>query len=369
MCYNLSCILCSLTGSKSVSMEQLYEPDEEEIPPRQDEDATQVKESIALPSLTLTDQQEAELSALEQAQLNELTPPPEQQQDTAISIPEENTAAATSNADNADLKSSLKAHIEDTVDSGPTISPVVNPPSKTVVKFKEDTIMSVVHDVRIEQESGQEMIEEEVGGAIDEVKEEEPSEVNVKSQSLEPVKQDVGGATDSPSKQEMQSPQNKRKERPVYKPLFDEPPDPDDTLFGNDDTSAPYYYHHRDNIGSIALAPTPVDSYREGKTPDLSDNPLYQDSDEEEQRGGYYGHSSAGQGLQEEATEFGHRKREYYAESGRERSFLSLQPTTFDPRGEIIVPKCGGKRWFQTVKSMCRLTPLSNLTRAQLLVE
>ena len=299
-------------------MEQLYEPDEDDSATHIDGSATHIDENAPLPSLTLTEQQEAELNALEQAQQNEPTSSPEQLHDEVI--PED--TVSTTPADSV----RPKVGIEDRA-TGMTVPSVSDPQSKTVVKFKEEAVLVTVQDVRIEQESGQEMIEDEVGGAVgDPVNEEQPSEEKTESQPLEPVvEQDVGGANDNPIREEIQPP--KKKERPVYKPLFDDPSDPDDILFGSDDISAPYH-----NIGSIALAPTPVD--REAKTPDLSDNPLYHDTTDEEEmrtRGRSYSQGSAGHRWQDEVVELGHRKGEYYFESSPERSFLSLQPTMVDP--------------------------------------
>ena len=55
-----------------------------------------------------------------------------------------------------------------------------------MVKFEEEVAHSAVLDVRIEQESGQEMIEEEIGGANDKLTKEEkqPNETEVEPECL-----------------------------------------------------------------------------------------------------------------------------------------------------------------------------------------
>ena len=322
-------LACTLTGSKSVSMEQLYDVEDENEEAKREKDTTTISPPNrmatgalaaalpSLPSLTLTEQQEAELNALEQAQRNQQTTPPS----------ERKQEQATSDTSQTDLGESAgiidrrgKDEIRVVEANAPSAVEDVTDSSTNVVKVEEEIAPSAVLDVRIEQESGQEMIEEEMGGAIDEVhvapikEEKQPSETEVEENPIESVTaQEVGGVSSSPPMV------TKKKERTtVYKPLFDEASDSDDPLFGSSETPTT-------GSSSIALPQSPLD--RESKTPDFSDNPLYHDSGDEEQS-----YASVGREWLEEAGEFGHtQSRQHYAESSHKGAFLSLQPTAFDP--------------------------------------
>ena len=322
-----------------MSMEQLYEFDDDEEEAEREtfsslnkKTATTTTTAVALPSLTLTEQQEAELNALELAQQNEQTTPASERKQEEKTVKEDSpsstnhTGSGGLGEESADIKDSgskdeVKFMEENALS---TVEEIVTNSSTKMVKFEEEIAPSAVQDVRIEQESGQEMIEEEVGGADEEVdslarEQQQPVEAKVKPHLLElATEQEVGGVTDSPT---LTCKATKKK---AYKPLFDETSDSDDPLFGSGETpvaAAPL--HH---IGSIALAPSPVD--REPKTPDFSDNPLYHDSDDEAEE-----QSSAGTGREwfEQAGEFGHVQRENYAASCPKGAFLSLQPAAFDP--------------------------------------
>ena len=317
------------TGSKSVSMEQLYEVEDENeeaergennntttsIPPPLNRITTGAMVT-ALPSFTLTEQQEAELNALEQAQRNEQTTPPSETKQTSEEV-------------NLSSASRIDLHVGESADTSgrgevrvveENAQLAVEDSSTKAVKFEEETVHSAVLDIRIEQESGQEMIEEEIGGANDEVasptkEEKRPAEMEVEPHPLETAaKPEVGMVSDSLPVV------TKKKESTttVYKPLFDEASDSDDPLFGSSETPTT-------GSSSIALPQSPLD--REPKTPDFSDNPLYHDSDEEERS-----YASMGQEWLEEAGEFGHvQSGQHYAESSHKGAFLSLQPTAFDP--------------------------------------
>ena len=319
-------IVLIYTGSKSVSMEQLYVvEDENEEAERETSSFISALSRIttgamtaALPSLTLTEQQEAELNALEQAQRNpQATPPSERKQEEITS--EEINPSSTSHTDlgqPADIRDSReKDEIRVMEENAPSAVEDVTDSSAKVVKFEEEIAPSAVQDVRIEQESGQEMIEEEMGGASSEVavnvEEKQPAEA-VEPHPREPAtKQEVGRVSDSPTL----VPKKKEHTTTAYKPLFDEASDADDLLFGSSETPPT-------GPSSIALTQSLQ------KTPDFSDNPLYHDSDEDEEQS----YASTGREWLEEAGEFGHtRSRQHYAESGQKGAFLSLQPTTFDP--------------------------------------
>ena len=314
------------TGSKSVSMEQLYEVEDENEEAERGENDTTTTTSIspplnrittgvmvaALPSFTLTEQQEAELNALEQAQRNEQTTPPSETKRTSeeVNPPSASQTDQTDLGESADI-SDRREKEEVRIVEEYTLSAVEDSSTK-VVKLEKEIAPSAVLDVRIEQESGQEMIEEKVGGANDEVakEEKEPAEAEVEQNPLDlATKLEVGGVSDSKKKEAATT---------VYKPLFDEASDSDDPLFGSSETPTT-------GSSSIALHQSPLD--REPKTPDFSDNPLYHDSDEDEQS-----YASMGRDWLEEAGEFGHvQSRQHYAESSPKGAFLSLQPTAFDP--------------------------------------
>ena len=104
----------------------------------------------------------------------------------------------------------------------------------------------------------------------------------------------------------------------MYKPLFDKASDSDDPLFGSSETPP------TTDSSSVTLPQSPLD--RESKMPDFSKNPLYHDSDYEEQS-----YASTGCKWLEEAGEFGHmHSRQHYIESSHKRPVLSLQPAAFD---------------------------------------
>ena len=328
------------TGSKSVSMEQLYEIENENEDAERENSSTVSPLSrittgamiAALPSLTLTEQQEAELNALEQAQRNEqTTQPSERKQEETVSKDHNpsSTSHTTDLGEPTDVSDSREKDEVRVVDEN-ALSAVddVTGSSTKMVKFEEEIAPSAVQDVRIEQESGQEMIEEEMGGANEEevpsvTKKEEmlPTEIETEMEPrpllLEPAtKQEVGGVSDSPTMV------TRKKEHTItaYKPLFDEASDSDDPLFGSSETPP------TTGPSSIALTQSPLG--REQRTPDFSDNPLYHDSYEDEEQS----YSSIGRDWMEEAGEFGHaRSRDHYAESGQKGAFLSLQPAAFDP--------------------------------------
>ena len=309
-------------------MEQLYEvEDENEVAERGENAATTTSSSTisqlnriittgatatALPSLTLTEQQEAELNALEQAQRSEQTTPPSEKKQE-VAIPEEiNLSSTTSQADfveSADTSESREKDdirvVEENVQSA--VEDVTDSTAK-LVKFEEEIAHSAVHDVRIEQESGQEMIEEEVGEANNEIA--SPTE----EEKQPATKQEVGVVNDSPPVVT-----KKKEHTTIDQPLFDEASASDDPLFGSSETPP------TTASSSIALPQSPLD--REPKMPDFSDNPLYHDSDDEEQS-----YASTGCKWVEEAGEFGHiHSRQHYTESSHKRPALSLQLATFDP--------------------------------------
>ena len=305
-------------------MEQLYEIEDDKREVGRENDTTttspldgRTTAEVTPPSLTLTEQQEAKLNALEMAQRNKQpTPPSERTQEETAS--KENHLSAFSHSGSSEgcageesvdisderkvgvTEESAQSAVKDTPDS-----------SAKVVKFEEDIAPSAVQDVRIDQESGQEMIEEEVGVANDEVASEE--------NQLEPaVKQRVGGVSSSTT-----GATRTKENTTVYKPLFDEASDSDDPLFGSSETAvtAP----SSDNTGSAVGLSSPVT--REPKMPDFSDNPLYQDSDDEGRS-----YTSTGRDWLEKAGAFGHAQSEHhYAESNPKGAFLSLQPAAFDP--------------------------------------
>lgn len=286
----------------------------------------------ALPFISLTEQQEAELNALEEAQRKGLTQAPETKdtlshedvstssyavEDELEAVTTEVVAVRKIEQDRKldDVKATKQDSNDDVgkdVGARPAAFPVTDTSTKMVDFFEKETVPSVVQDVRIEQESGQEMIDEEVDGAADQpggacnsepIREDnQPIEEKVESQFLKPADMDGAEGTGvQPSR---------KKERPRA-PLFgDDPSDPEDTLFGSSSPSQ--------NIFSITSEGT--------KSPDYS-NPLYLDSDEEDQRNLY----RTGRGWLEEAAELGHRGGEDFPESRRRQSFLSLQPTACDP--------------------------------------
>ena len=308
-------------------MEQLYEvEDENEVVERGENAATTTSSSTisqlnriitteamatALPSLTLTEQQEAELNALEQAQRSEQTTPPSEKKQE-VAIPEEiNLSSTTSQTDfveSADTSESREKDIRVVEENAQSAVEDVTDSTAKLVKFEEEIAHSAVHDVRIEQESGQEMIEEEIGEANNEI----ASQTEEEKQPA--TKQEVGVVSDSPPVVT-----KKKEHTTIYKPLFDEASDSDDPLFGSSETPP------TTASSSIALPQSPLD--REPKMPDFSDNPLYHDSDDEEQS-----YASTGREWLEEAGEFGHiHSRRHYTESSHKAAFLSLQPAAFDP--------------------------------------
>ena len=295
-------------------MEQLYEPDELEGGGL-DDILAEMREKVALPpSLTLTEQQEAKLSALEQAQQRQETPPiePRQQEHNVCEEEEGGLSGQLDGRDEQKEEQNQKEVVEEVrgVVDKDMVDGVAEPVVGVVRPPEEETPLSAVQDVRIEQESGQKMMEDEVGGAIDELIAEQPKEDNIDSTLLElAVKQEVVGGVSSIDSPKMQP--SKKKE---YKPLFDELSDHEDVLFGSGDSSH--------NISSISAS--------HERSPDYS-NPLYRDSDDDEPGMGYSSYSSTGREWMEQANEFGHARRGNFAERGRKGSFMSLQPTMFDP--------------------------------------
>lgn len=313
-------------------MEQLYEPDDEEEAQRESEIVAKIKATAALPSFTLTERQEAELNALEEAQRKALPPTPETKDTLSLedvttvsySVKDELGAVAAEvvairkieQGVNLDNEKTTKGVSIDDLGKGdvskPTAFPVSDTSTKVVNFFEKETVLSAVQDVRIEQESGQEMIDEEVGGAMctnEPIKEDnQPIKDEMESQLPEvAVTWDQGGA-------EGTSMQHSRKKERPRAPLFgDELSDPEDTLFGSSCSRSPSR-----NILSLTA---------EGmRSPDYS-NPLYLDSDDEDQRE----RCRTGREWLEEAAEFGHWGGDGFVESQRRQSFLSLQPTAFDP--------------------------------------
>ena len=323
-------------------MEQLYEPGYDDEASR-DNDISKLKEVVPLPSLVLSEQQEAELSALEQVQIKELTPPTEveKQEDDVIEesrasgqidrrepevktervkdeVEEEAKADKRKRDDETVKVVELVVKEQEKVVAESTVLPANDSPTN-VVTLAEKTAPSAILDYRIEQESGQEMMEEDVDGAMEEPQKEEKEQLS--EEKFEPhllerdTKQEVGGDFDTAP-----TVHPKKKEQSNYKPLFDEPSDQEDNLFGSSDSPLPYH-----NIGSIVHS-----RERDPNSPYYSD-PLYQDSDSEEQKYGSSSYGTTGREWLEEAREFGHARRDDFDDYGGKGPFLSLQPAAIDP--------------------------------------